>query len=221
MKSKGSCKSFTLIELLVVIAILAILASMLLPALSKARAVAQKVQCLNNHKQWGIHLYNYCTDFDGLHVLQIDKQAKPTQWQYWNMIVNRYYGLGRAETSYSRSPIGKCPSDQTTKNTSYGINYHWGTLKADGTYEYVSGNVHEQKIKRPSYLIYTIDSMRSPDFSAHSSGINNNISIFIHHGSVNMSFVDGHAESMKAYSFGIYAGTSSSWRRDDMRWKQW
>ncbi|MFA6930649.1 MAG: type II secretion system protein [Lentisphaeria bacterium] len=218
MKKKS--KSFTLIELLVVIAIIAILASMLLPALSKAREAARKIQCLNNHRQWSLHLMNYCTDFDGRYVLQIDKQVKPTQWQYWNMIVNRLYGLGREETSFSPSPIGKCPSD-TERTTSYGIDYHWGVIKNTGSYDYVSSNIQEQQIKKPSYLIYTIDSLRSPDFSAHSSGINNNIPLFYHQGFINMSFVDGHAESMRKYSFGIYAGTSGSWRRDDARWKQW
>jgi prepilin-type processing-associated H-X9-DG protein/prepilin-type N-terminal cleavage/methylation domain-containing protein len=80
--SGGSATGFTLVELLVVIGIIALLISILLPALGRARESAQAVQCMSNLRQFGIGNRLYAHDFQGWYV-HIKTQGPVATYEPW------------------------------------------------------------------------------------------------------------------------------------------
>src|SRR4051812_12334065 len=108
--NRGS--GFTLIELLVVIAIIAILAAMLLPALSKAKCKATRTQCLSNKHQITVACVMYNTDWDDY------------------MVPNAPVGA----VGPTGLPVGWCPGAESWQASPYNTEPSWYTTNCLGPY---------------------------------------------------------------------------------------
>ena len=121
---------FTLIELLVVIAIIAILASMLLPALQNAREQGKKITCINNLKQVFSGLAQYAGDY-GYYPAAKPKVVEGCNWQWWYFRVAPYVGMNpqpktwEEASSIRNGGVFKCaslPTDGTLEFCGYSMN---------------------------------------------------------------------------------------------------
>jgi len=133
--AKRQPHGFTLIELLVVIAIIAILAAMLLPALSKAKERAKRIQCLNNLRQIGVGMTVYAGDSDD----KVVTARSPQGGQGFNQValnpIDASAAKGVGLTVNSNGPsIWACPSRENFSVIFSTVHNQW-----DIGYQYFGG----------------------------------------------------------------------------------
>ncbi len=198
-------RRFTLIELLVVIAIIAILAGMLMPALSTARENGKKMKCLSNLKQFGVNMQCYAGDNKGFLFPFLDYTRTPSVW-WWNNYYHEYAKLPIKGKYYCPNSVyAKTNPDYVTGVYSFNKQYSaW--IQADGSFVSTRGP-SIFLIKSPSMVITLADG-RGASYGSIEQRIRTDINnaachtIFPHLGTAATLFMDGHTAAFKPYPGG-------------------
>jgi len=146
---KNSEIGFTLIELLVVIAIIAILAAMLLPALSNAKQTGKRANCISNLHQMDIALLMYAEDNEG----KVPRGNDPIWWQIFTPSLG-----GRSTNDYKKVRLYTCPSYPDKRQLICYVANSWQFSSPSDTVGYeLTGMAKMSRIQRPVDTIYLAD----------------------------------------------------------------
>src|SRR5262245_14149305 len=106
----GRCDAFSLTELMVVIATIAILASLLLPAASRAKASVRRTTCSNHLRQIGLGVRLYADDMNDLGPAKVSPGKSLDGWMAYKQLMKTYVGQNTASSSDDR--LFACPADK-------------------------------------------------------------------------------------------------------------
>ncbi len=235
-------KCFTLIELLVVIAIIAILASILLPALGQAREKAKASQCVGNLRQQGLAVQQYLSDYDFYPCMNDTKHnGQDCHFVGWKFAIAPYLGITPGsddvrdkDNAMFASGVFQCPKfsydalptqyQPTGGNVIFGggYGYNWGSYQGMGYNHSGSNSRHWIKPTMVSIPSETIIIGDGPDHPVTAGGYDVTCLAvmymknepFRHASDFGVSWVDGHATMSKVYTIrqGKESATNSACR---------